>query len=259
MTFIRSARLPWVLLVACALVFGGWQLRQQVDANRIVLTPELLTSLAASQTAQSGRPASADELAAASENYVADEVLYREALRRGLDKGDPVIRRRLLQSMRFALEAELQVPEPSEAELAAFAQKQPLPGHGASYSFRHIFFSRERRGPAAQSDAAALAATMVAGDPFLHGSEVSGKRRQQIAANFGEAFAASVTGLTPGQWSQPLASAYGWHRVILQSREPSDWQERRQDYYVAWQQQWLDLAIADRAWQLRKKYHIVRP
>jgi hypothetical protein len=36
----------------------------------------------------------------------------------------------------------------------------------------------------------------------------------EIAAQYGEAFAAALPSLRPGTWSEPLPSKYGWHLVL---------------------------------------------
>lgn len=49
----------------------------------------------------SGRVPTATELRASLQRYIDDEILVREALARGLDRSDPVVRERLLRNMRF--------------------------------------------------------------------------------------------------------------------------------------------------------------
>lgn len=51
--------------------------------------------------AQTGRPPTAEEERALVERAIDEEILYREALARRLDRGDPVIRHRLVHVMRF--------------------------------------------------------------------------------------------------------------------------------------------------------------
>src|SRR5215510_5405668 len=54
------------------------------------------------------------------DDFVDDEVLYREALRLGLDQDDEIIRRRLIQKLEF-LQRDLTVPPaPSDADLRAY-------------------------------------------------------------------------------------------------------------------------------------------
>ena len=52
------------------------------------------------------------------ESYVEDEILYREAYKRGMDKGDTRMRRNMILKMRGLLVGE--VREPSEQQLRAF-------------------------------------------------------------------------------------------------------------------------------------------
>lgn len=61
--------------------------------------------------------AGAADLATATDAYVADEILLREAVRRGLERA-PLIRAQLIQAIRFALTPE--PPKPSEQDLRAF-------------------------------------------------------------------------------------------------------------------------------------------
>src|SRR5690606_31157400 len=55
--------------------------------------------------------------------FVEDEVLYREAMALGLHAADPIVRRRLIQKMRFLLEDTAPIAEPTEAELAAYLKE----------------------------------------------------------------------------------------------------------------------------------------
>jgi hypothetical protein len=61
------------------------------------------------------RPPSADELRGLIDDYVHDEVFYREGKLLGLDRDDLVIRKRLRQKMEFAAE-DMGVGEPSDEE-----------------------------------------------------------------------------------------------------------------------------------------------
>ena len=76
------------------------------------------------------------------DNYTRDEVLYREAVRLGMDQNDFVIKRRVIQKMYYILddldEADLIV---SEDSLQAFFERNQHRYYQADrYSFTHIFF-----------------------------------------------------------------------------------------------------------------------
>lgn len=128
------------LLVFLALGLGAFAAERWLaagDAGRrvITLTDEQVDALAARWDAQWGRPPTGRELRGLIDEAVREEVLYREALRRGLDRGDPIVRRRLAQKMAFMLEDSAPPPEPTAREVeerfAAHAELYRDPGGGA--------------------------------------------------------------------------------------------------------------------------------
>jgi peptidyl-prolyl cis-trans isomerase C len=81
--------------------------RRWADAQRVIaVTPARVDRLAEQFEAVRGgkRPRTPVELARLVEDSVREEVYYREALTLGLDRDDPVIRRRLRQKMEFLSE-----------------------------------------------------------------------------------------------------------------------------------------------------------
>jgi len=184
--------------------------------------------------------------------FVDDEVLYREALAMGLDRGDIIVRRRLLQKMEFLLEGLHPVPEPNDAELeaylAAHADRYRVP---ARIDLTHVFVGRDRHGAAADAVAADLRAQLAAGadpaslgDPFLRGRELRAQSERDLAGIFGPAFARAAVELPLGAWSPPVTSSYGLHLVRVNGRVPAElpalariraavrqdwWEERRRE------------------------------
>ncbi|HEY8377722.1 MAG TPA: hypothetical protein VIK91_14600, partial [Nannocystis sp.] len=75
-------------------------------------------------TARLGRPPERAELAAALRDALDDERLVREARRLGLDRDDPIVRRRLIQKLRLAYEAGAD-EDVSDAELLALRDAEP--------------------------------------------------------------------------------------------------------------------------------------
>jgi peptidyl-prolyl cis-trans isomerase C len=95
------------------------------------------------------------------EDRVREEVLYREALALGLDKDDTIVRRRMAQKIQFL--AEDAAHEPTREELATWYQaNRGQFALSSRVSFRHLYFSPDRRGARARDDAAA-ALTKLAG------------------------------------------------------------------------------------------------
>jgi hypothetical protein len=77
----------------------------------IVITLADIEELRADFTQRTGFAPTAADQAALVETAITDELLYREALARGLDRGDRSIRARLVEKMRFLSDAEHASPE----------------------------------------------------------------------------------------------------------------------------------------------------
>jgi PPIC-type PPIASE domain len=177
---------------------------------------------------RTGAPPTAQEESALLRRWADEEILVREAQALGLDRGDVVVRRRLLQKMEFLAEESRPLPEPDEATLRAHLESHPERWQVApGVRFTHVFVGRERHGDATLADARALLARLVAGedpaslgDPFLRGREVGPSSRDEIAAQFGAEFASRVTELPVGTWSGPVGSSYGLHLVRVEQRRP---------------------------------------
>jgi hypothetical protein len=73
-------------------------------------------------------------------DYIDEEVLLREAYREGLDRGDPRIRRWLIDKVEFLLAEEPAEPTPAELDalFREHAEKYRTP---RAVSFDHVFFA----------------------------------------------------------------------------------------------------------------------
>src|SRR5215510_2686912 len=130
--------------------------------GRIELTADDLRQIGLAWVAQ-GRPAPMPaEMQALVDGRVREEILYREALALGLDKDDTIVRRRMAQKMDFLFEDVAALREPADDELRVWFEKNAarftLP---ARATFRHLYFSPDRRGQHARDDAAVALATIA--------------------------------------------------------------------------------------------------
>lgn len=227
--------LTWLREPLVHFLFAGGALLLLYEARapgrRITVGPEERAALLADQARRGAGPTGAASAAAAQEivdHYVDGEVLYREALARGLDRGDVIVRRRLIQKMEFLLEAEGD-GEPTEAELADFLRaNQARYARPERLGVEHVFVRAEGPGhQAAAARAEMLRARLVSGeapaglgDPFPRGASLPPEERGALAATFGEPFAAAVAALPAGEWSGPLRSPFGLHLVRVRERLP---------------------------------------
>lgn len=159
--------------------------------------------------------------------YLREEALYREAIALGLDRQDYVIRRRIVQSMEYALgspEAEAAVP--GEAKLRAwYDSHRSLYALPSVISFSHVYFG----GPRASARAAAALPALTGGtvppeglgDRFLYQRTYDRRTAQEVTDQFGPDMARELfTNAAPGQWRGPVASIHGHHLVRLERVEP---------------------------------------
>ena len=177
-------------------------------SRQIVLTLDQLTRLATVFAAQWGREPTSAELDRLVEAEVKEEILYREGLALGLDKDDEIVRRRMAQKMQFLAEDVAASHRPTDAELKAwFDQNAKLFEEPARLSFRHLYFSPDRRGANAEADAG-KALTEVKGepqdvkfagaDPFMFQDFYRDKTAEYLGKEFGPPFAAAVEKLPAG-------------------------------------------------------------
>jgi hypothetical protein len=244
----------------------------QPDADlRIELTADDLRQIQVAWLAQGREPLSPEQLRSLVGARVREEILYREALALGLDQDDTIVRRRLAQKMEFLFEDVAALRDPTQDELRAWFEKNAarfaLP---ARASFRHLYFSPDRRGVRAREDASQAlaklagkpAAAAALADPFMFQEYYGDRSFDEVARNFGPGFARALFQLAPGAWSGPLESGYGWHLVWIDGVTPvrvPGFEEVAADV----RREWLEeqrTEFRERAFEeMRARYEVVLP
>jgi hypothetical protein len=216
------------------LVFGALLFALYAAVNRdapgapdeIVVDRARAENLAAQFERVWQRPPTAEELHGLVDGFVREEVLYREGIALGLDRDDPVVRRRVGQKMSFLADAQAPA-EASDTELQAW-----LDAHEGEYrveprtSLRQVYFDPARRGARLDADLAAARGALAAergaepGDATLLPATLDSASTSELARGFGEEFAEAVSALPVGGWHGPVASSYGVHLVEVRAREP---------------------------------------
>lgn len=202
-------------LIAGAAIWGLLALMgDPVDpAERsITLTREQQAGLALGFERTMGRPPTDAELDAQIERWLREEVLYREALRLGLDQGDPVVRRRLAAKMDELASAEAETAAVSDAVLARWLQDHPGRfAEGERFTFSQRYFPDE--------DAMTR---FLKGDgreyPISLPARMERATYDEVKAVFGSEFAEQIAAMREGRNAQ-LPSGFGWHIVDLEERE----------------------------------------
>ena len=220
------------------------------------------------------RPPTPQEFQAMVEDKVKEEVLYREGLAMGLDRDDTIVKRRMAQKMQFLAEDVAAAHEPSTEELKVwFDKNQDKFALPSRYSFRHLYFSPDKRGKQAYDDAAAVLAkiasqpedsklAVASGDSFMFQDYYGDRTPSAIAKEFGPQFAVALEKLKPGSWQGPVESGYGWHLVfvdtVIPGRIPA-FEEMEPDVKTAWLGEQKRLAWEKAYKEMRAKYIVLLP
>ena len=154
---------------------------------------------------------------------IAEEIYYREALRLGLDKNDPVIRRRLFTKMRFIDSEDAENVPPTDAILQQWMDEHPgkyaLP---PLYDFEQIYLGQIGATQASaridQLNDGTRSAAFA--QPISLPSNVKAATIEDVSRQFGDRFAAQLGRLEPGQWVGPVASGFGVHAVKITAKQP---------------------------------------
>ena len=175
------------------------------------------------------RPPTQRELEGLIEDYIKEEVFYREAVMLGLDQDNAVIRRHLRQKMEFLSEDIAAQADPDEADLQAFLDAYPERFRDDTrLSFRHIYFNRDVRGEMTVADAEQeldtldgkepASDTAAFGDPLPLPFDFEMMAERDISSRFGRIFAERLLTLETGRWLGPVESGFGLHLVIVDER-----------------------------------------
>jgi len=245
-----------------------------VSSRQIALTFDDLRTMESYFESQWHRPPTPQEFQAMVDDKVREEVLYREGLAMGLDKDDTIVKRRMAQKMQFIAEDVAAAHEPSPAELKAWFDKNSskfaLPSR---YSFRHLYFSPDKRGTNAQDNAAEVLAR-IAGQPedsklavsladrFMFQDYYRDRAPEALAKEFGPQFAVALEKLKPGSWQGPIESGYGWHLVFIDTVIPvriPAFEEIEPDVKTAWLGVQKSNAWKKAYGEMRGKYTVLLP
>ena len=177
---------------------------------------------------------SAEERKSLVNQYVEEEMLYREAKALQLEEGDYVIRQRLVQKMRYLIDDLIEGGSgPNDAALNTYLQKnRDVYTVAPSVTFTHVFLDPSLHGDgAAKKMAEALKIRLNSGKVGFNDAPRFGDRFpflqnyvertfDYVGSQFGNEFVANMKNVTPSDklWKGPIPSTHGYHLVMLTSR-----------------------------------------
>ena len=192
----------------------------RVDANRI-------EAFIGQWEGRWNRPPTRQEIDGIIQQYVREDILYRQAVAMGLNEDDPITRRRMAQKLEFLTADLAMMKQPAEGELEQyFRDNQANYRAPDQISFSQVFFDPDARDEATLDDAAEVlvqlrsagepdAQTLEAGDRFMLQGYFPSVTEAEIGRTMGSGFSEAVMQLDPGQWHGPVLSGYGVHLVYV--------------------------------------------
>ena len=212
-----------------------------------------------------------EEFDGLTDQYINEEVLYREALAMGLDSDDPVVRRRLAQKVKFISNDIISIDAPTKQQLQTYldthASQYQLPG---KVTFQHIYFNPAKHNALMEEEAEQLLAKFIAlnigsevddvGDSFLHGTAFKDIKEFEVNRLFGKKFTQMLFEQPAGKWVGPMVSSYGLHLIYIESKnkaQTASLVQARDSVLEDWMSDERKKANESFLTNLRKQYEVV--
>jgi hypothetical protein len=224
---IREPLLHFFVLGAGLFAVFAWDNDEALQApDDIVVDASRLDAIRLQFERVWQRPPTPEELQSLVDNWVREEILYREGLTLGLDRNDPVLRRRVAQKMEFISEELVEVQPDTGAIEAWFSDNAEKYRVDPRFSFRQLYLDPSAHGDAFEAILADIGRALASGDvpdgdATLLPAVLEDVTLADVRRTFGERFAESLQGLDVGEWDGPVASGYGLHFVHVDSIQAS--------------------------------------
>lgn len=214
----------FVLGVLLFAAYAGLNRGQSASPGEITVSRQDVEVLQAQFTRLWQRTPTKEELDGLIEGWVKEEIYYREGLSLGLDRNDPVVRRRVAQKLEFV--ADGQAPTlPTDEQLQAWLdQHRDRYRVAPRYTLHQVYFDPVRRASRMSADIEASRAALargdrVRGDATMLPASLDRAAAGEVERQFGPEFVTALRGLPVGGWHGPVPSSFGLHLVELRARD----------------------------------------
>ena len=224
---LREPLVHFLVLGALLFVLYGW-----VDGSALRSPDEVVVDQARADSlaTQFGRlwqrPPTRQELRNLIEDWVREEITYREGVAAGMERDDEAVRRRVVQKMIFLTES-MASDVPSEADLQAWLREHADDYRVAPvYTLQQVYFDPTRHGKdldrvvEAASEQLQRNPQADVGDGIMLPVKLKQVSTDEVARIFGTRFSEALATLPGGRWSGPVASGFGVHLVRIDARTP---------------------------------------
>ena len=245
-SLLAEPLVQFLLLAAATLLIFKDEYQQPTESEADIVISELEAQQLVTDWARLwGRSPTASERDKIIENFLREEIFYREALDLGLDRDDPVIRRRLQQKYKYFIEKSDLAGAPDDATLKTYYKNQ-IDRYSSQpiYSFDQIFIDTTDL-TLAKSHTNQIIAKLASGedweslgDRLSVPSTMENATEQRVSGTFGTNLTDNLPSLPLNEWvAKPIASGFGYHVLRVRAftaREPLAFESVRDEVLDDW-------------------------
>ena len=213
------------VLIVYAWDGGNWRWQ----SNNIVITPGITERLATRFRQTWQRSPVGEERDRLIEEFVREEIAYREGIARNLGANDVPLRRRLQSILEELARQSAASTEPTQQQLQAWLDDNEAAFRvGNQVTLRHVFFQNAANSIASDATARFMLGRLQNqempddisdyGDPSPIPNDLFEAGENEIAALLGAGFLAEIQQLPARRWAGPVASDLGLHLVYVVQR-----------------------------------------
>lgn len=256
--WLREPLLHFVVVGGVLFGMDQWLVSRTDDPLTLVMDAAADKEARGLFQASRGRPPSPEELKALRGVWLDNEVLYREGVALGVDKGDTAIRERVIFKALSVVDASVKLPPYDDRTLRGW-----FDSHRAKYDepARYSFQEAALAGDISEASVAAFVESLNAGTP---GDNQAGLRvfkarpRGNLVQSYGPEFATSLDQSPIGKW-RALNTRDGWRAILpvaITPPNPGNYDQLRGVVL----QDWTDATLAEQrsaaVRALAKKYTV---
>lgn len=258
-TALREPLLHFLILGAAIFGVDQWRNAGSETASDIVVTAKVHQEAKAIFESGMKREPKPEELKVLLDRWVDNEILYREGLQLGLDRGDSGIRDRVIFKAMSVTQAGIVLPEVDEAGLKAwFESNRERYDTPARFDFLEAAVPSDTKLEALRRFAVALNSNQD--EPGIESSlrVFRDRPRSNLLQSYGKEFTAAIEQLKPGQW-QVLLSSDGPRVIRLETLKPAvaaDFEAVKVKLYQDWKDEMTSQRSKELIREMGKKYQI---
>ncbi|HMJ09928.1 MAG TPA: peptidylprolyl isomerase [Polyangiaceae bacterium] len=257
--WLREPLLHFVVLGGLLFAIDYALVSKNDDSQRIVVGADVNHQAVHTFEKARGRKPNPDELKALHRVWLDNELLYREGLALGVDKGDPAIRERVIFKALSVIDSQVNLPPPDDNQLRAwFEKRRSKYDEPARFDFEEAALSGNNS-EAAVRDFVSQLNGGAPGDGKAGLRVFKGRPHSNLVQSYGAPFASALEKAEPGTWLA-LETRDGWRAVRLNATtapKPAVYERVRGMVLHDWKDAVAAEQRTSAVRSLEKKYEIV--